>query len=112
MKILFPLLFVVGGCVHVHLPASSAQDMVLPLALTPTPITPWDRTNYALLDPLAVASSRAAEEAFGAKWIVLPVETTPEALPGTGGQPSTPTLENLEQDVRAIQRWIGAQETR
>jgi hypothetical protein len=108
MNTLFSLFFLIG-CVHVHVPASSVQDMVHPMVVAPAPLTPWDGTNYALLDPLAVASSRAAEEAFRAQTIVLPAPSTTSSS-GMGGQPSAPTLEDLQQDIRAIQRWIRAQE--
>ena len=108
MNTLFSLFFLMG-CVHIHVPAPAVQDMVRPLAVAPAPFTPWDGTSYALLDPLAVASSRAAEEAFGAQKVVLPAPPTTSSS-SRSGQPSAPTLEELEQDIRAIQQWIRAQE--
>jgi len=59
---------------------------------------------YAL-DPLAAASSNAAEMTYE----MQARAQVPEAVGANGSSPTKQT--SLEQDVRAIQRWIGVQES-
>ncbi|GEM_PF-6909175 len=58
---------------------------------------------YAI-DPLAAASSNAAEVAYG-------TQARAQVPIIQGVTQVAPEVEQLEQDVRAIQRWIGAQES-